>query len=48
MRELRTRFADRTLLAKMARWDPDKRWLGALEIVVGQWPDSKCRLYEKR
>jgi glycosyltransferase involved in cell wall biosynthesis len=31
---LRRRFRDRTVLAKMARWDPDKRWLGAVEIVA--------------
>jgi glycosyltransferase involved in cell wall biosynthesis len=32
--ELRRRFKGRTLLAKMARWDPDKRWLAAVEIVA--------------
>jgi glycosyltransferase involved in cell wall biosynthesis len=32
--ELRRRFRDRTVLTKMARWDPDKRWLGAIEIVA--------------
>jgi hypothetical protein len=26
--ELRRRCRDRTVLTKMARWDPDKRWLG--------------------
>jgi glycosyltransferase involved in cell wall biosynthesis len=31
--ELRTRFAGRTLLAKVARFDPDKRWLLAIDIV---------------
>src|SRR5690606_3750034 len=31
---LRRRFRDRTVLFKMARWDPDKRWLGAVEIVA--------------
>ena len=31
---LRRRFRDRTVLTKMARWDPDKRWLGAVEIVA--------------
>ena len=31
--ELSRRFRDRTILTKMARWDPDKRWLGAVEIV---------------
>ncbi len=31
--EFSRRFRDRTLLTKMARWDPDKRWLGAIEIV---------------
>ena len=30
---LRRRHRDRVLLTKMARWDPDKRWLGALDIV---------------
>lgn len=32
--ELRRRFRGRTLLAKMARWDPDKRWIAAIEIVA--------------
>ena len=32
--ELRRRFRGRTLLAKMARWDPDKRWIAAMEIVA--------------
>jgi len=31
--EFSRRFRDRTILTKMARWDPDKRWLGAVEIV---------------
>ena len=31
--ELSRRFRDRAVLTKMARWDPDKRWLGAVEIV---------------
>jgi glycosyltransferase involved in cell wall biosynthesis len=31
---LRRRFAGRTALTKMARWDPDKRWLGSVEIVA--------------
>ena len=39
--EIQRRFRGRTLLAKMARWDPDKRWLAALEIVAAmkqrQW-----------
>jgi glycosyltransferase involved in cell wall biosynthesis len=34
VRELRRRFRGRTLLAKMARWDRDKRWLEAVEIVA--------------
>jgi glycosyltransferase involved in cell wall biosynthesis len=32
--ELRRRFRGRTLLMKMARWDPDKRWLGAIDITA--------------
>jgi glycosyltransferase involved in cell wall biosynthesis len=32
--ELRRRFRDRTVLAKMARWDPEKRWLGAVETLA--------------
>lgn len=32
--ELRSRFRDRTVLVKMARWDPDKRWLAAVESVA--------------
>jgi glycosyltransferase involved in cell wall biosynthesis len=31
---LRSRFRDRTVLTKMARWDPDKRWLETVEIVA--------------
>jgi glycosyltransferase involved in cell wall biosynthesis len=34
VRELRHRFRGRTLLAKMARWDRDKRWLEAVDIVA--------------
>ncbi len=32
--KLRRRFRDRTVLMKMARWDPDKRWLLAVGIVA--------------
>jgi glycosyltransferase involved in cell wall biosynthesis len=32
--ELRRRFRDRTVLVKMARFDPDKRWLLAVETVA--------------
>ncbi len=32
--ELRRRFRSRTLLTKMARWDPDKRWLSTMSIVA--------------
>jgi glycosyltransferase involved in cell wall biosynthesis len=31
---LRDRFRDRTVLVKMARFDPDKRWLGTIAIVA--------------
>lgn len=31
---LRTQFHDRLLLTKMARWDPDKAWLGTIETAV--------------
>ncbi len=31
---LRRRFRDRTVVVKMARWDPDKRWLAAVEITA--------------
>jgi glycosyltransferase involved in cell wall biosynthesis len=30
---LRWRFRDRTVVVKMARWDPDKRWLEAVRAV---------------
>ncbi len=33
LRAFERRFEARTVLAKVARFDPDKRWLGALEIV---------------
>jgi glycosyltransferase involved in cell wall biosynthesis len=32
--ELEARVLGRALLVKVARWDPDKRWLQALEIVA--------------
>ena len=31
--EMQRRLRGRTVIAKVARFDPDKRWLGALEIV---------------
>ena len=31
---LRSRMRNRTLLTKVARWDPDKRWLLAIETVA--------------
>jgi glycosyltransferase involved in cell wall biosynthesis len=31
---LRRRFRDRTVLVKMARFDPDKRWLGAVRAAA--------------
>jgi glycosyltransferase involved in cell wall biosynthesis len=31
--QLRYRFRDRIVLTKMARWDPDKRWLETIDIV---------------
>jgi glycosyltransferase involved in cell wall biosynthesis len=31
---LRGRFRDRLLLTKMARWDPDKAWLAAMETAA--------------
>ncbi len=30
---MRARFRDRTVITKMARWDPDKRWLESIEII---------------
>jgi hypothetical protein len=30
---LRSRLHKRTLLSKVARWDPDKRWLLAIDTV---------------
>ena len=30
---LRRRFRNRMVIVKMARWDPDKRWLSAVEIT---------------
>jgi len=32
--EFRRRFRDRTVVTKMARWDPGKCWLGTVEIVA--------------
>jgi glycosyltransferase involved in cell wall biosynthesis len=34
VRALGARFANRILLAKVARWDPDKRWLLAMDTVA--------------
>jgi hypothetical protein len=31
--EFRTRLRDRVVITKMARWDPDKRWLLAIDTV---------------
>jgi glycosyltransferase involved in cell wall biosynthesis len=31
---MRGRLRDRTVLAKVARWDPDKRWLAAIDLVA--------------
>jgi glycosyltransferase involved in cell wall biosynthesis len=31
---LRRQFKDRTVVVKVARWDPDKRWLAAVAIVA--------------
>jgi glycosyltransferase involved in cell wall biosynthesis len=33
VRRFRQRFGDRTVLTKVARWDPDKRWMMAVDIV---------------
>jgi glycosyltransferase involved in cell wall biosynthesis len=32
--EFRLRFRDRTVITKMARWDPAKCWLGTVEIIA--------------
>jgi glycosyltransferase involved in cell wall biosynthesis len=32
--ELRRRFGDRTVLCKMARFDPDKRWVESIDITA--------------
>jgi glycosyltransferase involved in cell wall biosynthesis len=34
VRQLRRAFTERMLLAKVARWDPDKRWLLAIDTVA--------------
>src|SRR5262249_50652694 len=34
MAEFRRRSEDRPVFAKVARWDPDKRWLLTMEIVA--------------
>lgn len=33
VKEFRTRFRHRTVLSKVARWDPDKRWVLALHTI---------------
>jgi hypothetical protein len=32
--QLRRMFAGRIAITKMARWDPDKNWLGSIEIIA--------------
>jgi glycosyltransferase involved in cell wall biosynthesis len=32
--QLRKMFAGRIAITKMARWDPDKNWLGSIEIIA--------------
>jgi glycosyltransferase involved in cell wall biosynthesis len=34
VRELRRRFRSQTLLTKMARWDPGKRWIATIELIA--------------
>lgn len=34
VQRLRRAFDDRVVLTKMARWDPDKRWLGTVELAA--------------
>lgn len=34
VRQLRALLPDRTLITKMARWDPDKRWLATIELAA--------------
>jgi glycosyltransferase involved in cell wall biosynthesis len=34
VQELRSRHRERTVLTKMARWDPDKRWIQSIQIVA--------------
>ena len=34
VRELHDRVGGRTVLTKVARWDPDKRWLNAMDITA--------------
>jgi glycosyltransferase involved in cell wall biosynthesis len=33
VKRFRQAFRDRMVVAKMARWDPDKRWLGSIDVV---------------
>jgi glycosyltransferase involved in cell wall biosynthesis len=34
VRRLRAAFAGRVAITKMARWDPDKNWLGSVQLVA--------------
>ena len=34
VQQLRKTFAGRIAITKMARWDPDKNWLGSIEIIA--------------
>jgi glycosyltransferase involved in cell wall biosynthesis len=45
----RRRFRDRVVLGKVARWDPDKRWLLAIETIFElQRPNKKPLLIARR
>lgn len=34
VRQMRALFQDRTIITKMARWDPDKRWLATIDLAA--------------
>lgn len=42
--EVRGALRDRTLLTKMARWDPDKRWLAAIDLMAEMKRRGWCPL----
>jgi glycosyltransferase involved in cell wall biosynthesis len=48
LQDLRRRFRGRTALTKMARWDPDKRWIETIRIIAEMKRQGWCPLLVAR